>query len=148
MRGCADPGVIGFCPPLVRISETGMGLYPPVVALPLCASPSQSGVSQHGWGFHAVRGGVDPGDRNRSRVFGAVDIRGIYELRIAPYRPRVRRNCPSLMDLYPPRTALWSSNPSRNSQRDRGFLTVRGGVDPRKLRFLLPLVEGLQILND
>ena len=27
-----------------------MGLYPPVVAMPLCPSPSQSAVSQYGWG--------------------------------------------------------------------------------------------------
>ena len=37
------------------------------------------------------------------------------------------------MGLYPPRPALWSSNQSVISQRDWGFLTVQGGVDPRKL---------------
>ena len=90
-----------------------MGLYPPVVALPLCPSPSQSVVSQYGWGFHVVRGGVDPGDhRHRSCVFLALEIRGIYEPGMGPYLPRVRRNCPPLMGSYPPRAALWNSNQS------------------------------------
>ena len=33
--------------------------------------PSQSSITQRGWGFHTVRGGFDPGDlRFRSRVVG------------------------------------------------------------------------------
>ena len=60
-----------------------MGLYicisSPVVAMPLNPSPIQSAVSQHRWGFHIVQRGVDPEEyRWRSRVVGAVDIRGIY----------------------------------------------------------------------
>ena len=65
-------------------------------------------------GFHAVRGGVDPGDhRYCSHVFGAADIREIYEPGMGPYLPRVRRKYPPLMGLYPPRTAHWSLNESR-----------------------------------
>ena len=52
------------------------------------------------------------------------------------------------MGLYPPRTELWSSNQSAISQRDWGFLTVQGGVDPRKLGLLPPLMEVLEIWND
>ena len=66
---------------------------------------------------------------------------------MGPYLPRVRRKGPPLMDLYPPRTALWSSNQSAISQRDWGFLTVRGVVDPRILGFLPMLVEVLEIWN-
>ena len=50
MRGCVDTGEIGYSPRSVRIPETGVGRYPPVVALPLRPSPSQSTVSQYGWG--------------------------------------------------------------------------------------------------
>ena len=93
-------------------------------------------------GVHAVRGGVDTrGHRYCSRVFGAVEIRGIYYSGMGPYIPRVRRKCPPLMGLDRPRTALSSSNQSAISQRDWGFHTVQGGVDPRKLGFLPRLVE-------
>ena len=95
-------------------------------------------------------GGVDPGDhRYRSRVFGAADIRGIYEPGMGPYLPRVRRKFPPLIGLYPPtrNTALLSSNQYAISQRDWGFLTMQGSVDPRK-GFLPRLVEMLDIWND
>ena len=96
-------------------------------------------------GFHAVGGGDDTrGHRYCSRVFGAVAIRGFCESGMGPYLPRVLRKYPPLMGLCPPRTALWSSNQSATSQRDQGFLTVRGGVDPRKLDFL-PRLEVLEI---
>ena len=52
------------------------------------------------------------------------------------------------MGLFPPRTALWSSNQSAISQRDWGFLTVQGGVDPRKLGLLPRLMGVLEIWND
>ena len=95
--------------------------------------------------FHVVRSGVDTGGhRYCSRVFEAVEIRGIHESGMGPYFPRARRKCPPLMGLYPPRTALWSSNQSAISQRDWGFLTVQGGVDPRKLRLLPRLMEVLR----
>ena len=96
-----------------------------------------------------MRGGVDTGGhRYCSRVFGAVEIRGIHESGMGPYFPRVRRKCPPLMGLYPPRTALWSSNQSAISQRDWGFLTTQGDVDPRKLRLLPRLMEVLEMWND
>ena len=84
-----------------------------------------------------MRSGVDTGGRRYCfRVFGAVEIRRIHESGMGPYFPRVRRKCPPLMGLYPPGTALWSPNQSAISQRDGGFLTVQGGVGPRKLRLL------------
>ena len=100
-------------------------------------------------GFHVVRSGVDTGGyRYCSRVFGAVEIRGIHESGMGPHLPRVRRKCPPLMGLYPLRTALWSSNQSAKSKRDWGFLAVQGGVDPRKLDLFPPLMEVLDMWND
>ena len=100
-------------------------------------------------GFHVVRSGVDTGGhRYCSRVFGAVEIRGNHESGMGPYLPRVRRKCPPLMGLYPPRTALWSSNQSAISRRDCFFFTVQGGVDPRKLCLLPGLMDVLEMLND
>ena len=52
------------------------------------------------------------------------------------------------MGLYAPRTALWSSNPSATSQRDWGFITVPGGVDPINLGLLPRLIEFLEMWND
>ena len=38
-------------------------------------SPSQSAITRWGWGFHTLRGGIDPGDlRLRPRVAGVVEI--------------------------------------------------------------------------
>ena len=35
----------------------------------------QSAITQWGWGFHTLRGGIDPGDlRFRPRVVGVVEI--------------------------------------------------------------------------
>ena len=52
------------------------------------------------------------------------------------------------MGLYPPRTVLWSSNQLAIIQRDWGFLTVQGGVDPRNLGLLPWLIEVLEMWND
>ena len=99
--------------------------------------------------FHVVRSGVDTGGhRYCYSVFRAVEIRGIHGSGMGPYLPRVRRKCPPLMGLYPPRMALWSSIQSAISQRDRGFPTVQSGVDPRKLRLLPRLKEVLDMWND
>ena len=67
---------------------------------------------------------------------------------MGPYLPRVRRKCPPLMGLYAPRTVLWGSNQSAISRGDWGFLTVQGGVDPRKLPLLPRLMEVLEMSND
>ena len=38
-------------------------------------SPSQSAIAQWGWGFHTLRGGIDPRDlRCRPRVVGFAEI--------------------------------------------------------------------------
>ena len=39
-------------------------------------NPSQSAISQWGWGFHTVRGGIDPEDhRSRPRFVEVADVR-------------------------------------------------------------------------
>ena len=148
MRGCVDPREkLVIVPGLSRFLKR-----------------AQDSISSHGgvfsepqpisgkriWlGFHVVRSGVDTGGhRYCSRVFGAVEIRGVHEWGMGPYLPRVRRKCPLLMGLYPPWTALWSSNQSAISQRDWGFLIVQGGVDPRKLGLLPRSMEVLEMWND
>ena len=99
--------------------------------------------------LHVTWSGVDTGGHLYcSHVFGAAEIRWIHESGMGPYFRRVRRKCPPLMGLFPPRTALWSSNQSAISQRDWGFLTVQGGVDPRKLRVLPRLMEVKEVWND
>ena len=143
VRGCVDPreksvivpGLSGF---LKRAQDSS-----PMVALPLCPSPSQSAVSGYGWGSTSC-GVVSTREVIVvTRVVGPVEIRGIHESGMGPYLPRVRRKCPPLMGLYPSRTALWSSNQSSISQRDWGFLTVQGGVDPTKLGLLRALPNKL-----
>ena len=120
-----------------------------MVALPLCPSPSQSAVSENGW---------------VSMLCGVVSTREVIVIAPAflelwrfggfmsrgwdPICPVCDRNPPhSTMGLYPPRTVLWSSNQSAISQRDWGFLTVQGSVDPRNLGLLPRLMEVLEMWN-
>ena len=69
--------------------------------------------------FQAVRSSVDTGGhRYCCRVFGAGEIWEIPESRMGPYLPRVRRKCPPLMGLTPPKTSLMGSIKSAISKRD------------------------------
>ena len=45
-----------------NISDPETAPYPPRGTLALYTNTSQSVTGQWGWGFHAVRGGVDPGE--------------------------------------------------------------------------------------
>ena len=73
MGGGSDPGDHRFRPRFVGVvdvwtcvSDSGMGPYPPRVALALQIP---------GWGFHNVLGRIDPGDnRFRPRFAGVVDV--------------------------------------------------------------------------
>ena len=104
------------------------------------SEPQPIGGKRVWWEFHVVRSSVDTGGhRCCSRVFGAVEIRGIHESGMGPYFSHVRRKCPPLMGLYPPRTALWSSNQSAISQRDWVFLTFAGRCRQEKYRFTSPV---------
>ena len=59
-----------------RIHDAGVGPYPPRAALDLRTPRWGLGRSQFGWGFHTVRGFIDPGDRRfRPRFVLVVDVR-------------------------------------------------------------------------
>ena len=150
MRGCVDPREKSVIVPglLVFLKRARDSISSHGGAAHMSEPQPISG--KRIWlGFHVVRSGVDTvGHRYCSRVFGAVEIREIHKSEMGPYLPRVRRKCPPLMGLYPPRTALWSSSQSAISQRHRGFLTVQGGVDPRTLDFLRRLVELFLYMDD
>ena len=143
VRGCVDPReksviVPGLSVFLKRV-QNSVSSHGGVA---LMSEPQPISGKRICLGFHVVRSGVDTGGhRYCSRVFGAVEIRKIHESGMGPYFPRVRWKYPPLMGLYPPRTALWSSNQLAISQRDWGFLTVQGSVDPRKLGLLPRLTE-------
>ena len=52
-------------------------------------SPSQSAITQWGWCFHTLRGGIDPGDLHvRLRVVGVVNVWKDYNagMRTYPHR--------------------------------------------------------------
>ena len=58
-----------------RISNAGMGTYPPRGVLAPCTIPSQSAIGRWDRGFHTVRGDFDPGDlRFRPQVVGAEKV--------------------------------------------------------------------------
>ena len=150
VRGCVDPreksvivpGLSGFLKRAQEYISSHGGVA-------LMSEPQPISGKRIWLEFHVVRSRADTGGhRYCSRGFGAAEIRGIHQSGMGPYLPRVRRNRPPLMGLYPPRTALGSSNQSAISQRDGGFLTVQGGVDPRKLRLLPRLMEVLEMWND
>ena len=107
-------------------------------------SPSQSEITQWGWGFHTLRGGIDQGDLYfRPRVAGVVDIwsefssgdKTLSSLGAAGPR-RWQEGQPS------PRASSMSLIQSATSQWGWGFHTRRGGIDPGDLCFR-PRVVGI-----
>ena len=58
-------------------------------------SPSQSAITQWGWGFHTLRGGIDPGSMIPSQSaitlwgWGFHTLRGRIRLEDLHFRPRV-----------------------------------------------------------
>ena len=99
VRGCVDPReklviVFGLSGILKRAqyslsSHGGVGLM---------SEPQPISGKRMWLEFHVVRSGVDTGGhRYCSRVFGAVEIRGIHESEMGPYVPCVGRKCPPLM---------------------------------------------------
>ena len=100
-------------------------------------SPSQSAITQWGWGFHTLRGGSDPGDPCFCpRVVGVVEIWKIF-------RPG-DGNLPSPGSAGPrrwpegqlsPHAGSMSPSQSAITQWGWGFHTLRGGIDPGDLRF-------------
>ena len=150
MRGCVDPREKSvIVPGLSGLLERAQDYISSHGGAAFMSEPQPISGKRIWLGFHVVQNGVDTvGHRYCSRVFGAVEIRGIHESGMGPYLPRVRRKWPPLMGLYPARTVLWSSNQPAISQRDWGFLTVQGGVDPRQLGLLPRLMEVLEMWND
>ena len=105
---------------------------------------SQLATSQVGWGFHTLRGGIDPGDlRFRPRVVGVVEMWKDfqYEDETLSY-PGVAgpRRCPERQ--LSPRAGAMSLSQSATSQLGWGFHTLRGGINPGDLRFR-PRVVGV-----
>ena len=98
-----------------------MGSYPPRVAL----APRTPG-----WVFHAVRGGIDPGDcRFRPRFVRVVDMEGF----LMRGWDHILPGWHWLDDL---RTPGW------------GFHTVRGGIDPGDHRFRPRSVTSIDVWKD
>ena len=147
MRGCVDPreksvivpGLSGF----LKRAQDSLSSHGDVALMP---EPKPISGRRIWLGFYVVQSSVDTGGhRYCSRVFGAVEIRVFMNRGWDPIFPVCDENSPhSLMGLYPRRTELWSSNQSEISQRDWGFLTVQGGVDPRKLGLVSRLMEVLR----
>ena len=147
MRGCVDPREKSVIVPVfsgfLNRAQDSLSSHGGAALMP---EPQPISGKRIWLGFHVVRSGVNTGGHHySSRIFEPVEIRGIHGSGMGPRLPRVRRKCLPLMGLYPPRTALWSSNQSAISQRDWGFLTVQGGVDPRKLDFLPLSMEVLEM---
>ena len=106
--------------------------------MPLCPSPGQSAVSECGWSSTSCAGVSTPEVDHPyfSGDFGAVEIGEFMNPGWDPIFFCVRWKYPLLYGFYPLRTALQSSNQSPAIQRDWGFLTVQGGIDPIKICLL------------
>ena len=94
-------------------------------------SPSKSAITQWGWGFHTVRGGIDPSDL--CFCTGVIELKrygGISHPEISPYPPWMRRDL-DVVSRGKSRRAL-ALRASRASWQSVGwdFYTVRGGIDP------------------
>ena len=97
------------------MSEPGLSPYPPRVALALFTRHNQSTIGWWGWGFHTVRGDIDPAGHH---------IISTSELEVGPYPPRVAR--------------APCTNPSQSAIGLWGSHTVRSGFNPSAPRFSFP----------
>ena len=98
-------------------------------------SPSQSAITQLGWGFYTARGGINPGDLLfRPQVVVFVDIWRVFSSRdktlSSPGAAGPRRwpegqlsPCAGSMSLIQSATSQWGW----------GFHTLKGGIDPGDL---------------
>ena len=89
-----------------RISNAEMGNYSPRGALALCMIPSHSGIGRWSWGFHIVRGRIDPGDRRfRHRFVGVEEVWKDFEPWRGSYPPSHGATGPELFPKgqLPPR---------------------------------------------
>ena len=169
LRGDIDPGDLSFRPRVVGVVEIkkdfcpGDGsLFSPGAAGPRLRpegqlspragsmSPSLSEISQWGWGFNTLRGGIDPGDlRFRLRVVRVVDIWKRFwsgdETLSSPGMTGPRR-CPETQ--LSPRAGSVSPSQSATSQLGWGFHTLWGGFVPGDLRFRPRVVGFLELWTD
>ena len=94
-------------------------------------SPTQSATSQWGWGFHTMRGGIDPeGFRFRPRLVSCRDMEGYLIRGKDPILPGCGRI--STMSRGATLVVRWLHDPSQSatSQWGWGFHTVKSGIDP------------------
>ena len=110
-------------------------------------SPSQSAITQWGWGFYTLWGDIDGGHlRLRPPVFGVVemwkDFQSGNETLSSPGVAGYQRSPDS--QLLP---STGSKNPSQSAISRWGcdFHILRGGIDPGILRFLPRVVGVIEI---
>ena len=112
-------------------------------------SPSQSAITQRGWGFHTLRGGIEPGDVYFSpRAVGVVEIWREFsseDKTLSSLRPAGPRRWPE-GQLWP-RAGSMSLIQSVTSQWGWGFHILRGGIE-LDLRFRPRVVGVVEIWKD
>ena len=112
--------------------------------------PSRSAITQWGWGFHTLRGGIDPGDlRFRPRVVGVVEVRkysrsGDGNLS-SPGAAGPRRWPEGQLSL---RAGSMSPSQSAITRWGWDFHTLRGGIDPGDMCFRPRFVEVVKVWKD
>ena len=112
--------------------------------------PSQSAITQWGWGFHTLRGDIDQRDIFfRPQVVGVVDIFGGFRAGdgnvSSPGAVEPRRWPEGQLS---PRAGSISPSQSAITQWGWGFHTLRGGIDPRDLRLRSRVVGAAEIEED
>ena len=96
VRGCVDPREKSvIVPGLSEFLKRAQDFMSSHGGVALLSEPQPISGKRIWLGFHVVRSGVGTGGhRYCSRVFGAVEIRGIHKSGMGPYFSRVRRNAP------------------------------------------------------
>ena len=103
--------------------------------------PSQSAIGPWDWGFHTVRGGVDPGELDfRPRGVGVVDISKDVCTGDGSQSSSGAAGLPRVMLARPSQSAI--------GKWHWGFHTVRGGVDPGEIDFRPRGVGVIEIWKD
>ena len=105
-------------------------------------SPSKSAITQWGWGFHTVRGGIDPSDLCfctgviELKRYGSISRPGMCGVTVTLTRGAT---------LAAGSTSLIQSPTSQWGWR---FQTLWGGIDPGDLRFCPRVVGVVELLTD
>ena len=147
MEGCLNWGWGPIFPGCGGTGGVKRGRRPSLPGLCSLYAPQPRAIGPWDWGFHTVRGGVDPGELDFRTGVGVVEMwNDVCTRNGAQSSPggRTKRRGPILPVLCL-LCSLYATSQLATSPWDWGFHTVRGGVDPGEFEFRTRVVGVVEI---